>query len=171
MHGIEFLATEVSCWVRYKGHILKGRLDAIGNDLNIYDIKTTAEIEEGAFLRAAERLKYQFQGFTYTTIFGLQCFRWLGVEKQEPFSIAPFQVFSNMDWLTECAPIVIKAMDAIAWAKENKIYNDPYNEFKAIEPYRYKQGKKVEEENVNTQSWVPTHNPSENFTWGETNGA
>ena len=129
---------EVSGWYRINGKIVKGRADAL--DLNagiVYDLKTTKSINQKGFTYDADKLGYNFSAHNYMLIFECHTFKWVAVEKTEPYQLGLFQAFNNQPWIEGCLDRLLDTMAKLEWAIENDKFAGPYSTFVTIEPYRY----------------------------------
>lgn len=65
---------------------MRGTLDIL-NGNTAYDIKTTSETTEKAFIKKAIKLDYLRQSFVYKQLAGVDNFIFIGVSKKEPYNI------------------------------------------------------------------------------------
>lgn len=95
--GVTFDATEVMYHVDYNGVPLKAAIDGVAVDY-LWDIKTTDDCSPAGMLKAVRNYRYNLQAYWYRLVYELATgrrplgFRFLFVEKQEPFCTAVCEI-------------------------------------------------------------------------------
>lgn len=88
--------TEVAVFSKWKGLLLKGKVDIIGKDSEgrtfIADLKTTEDASPAEFPYSARRWNYIRQPAYYADLVGADKFYFIAVEKSAPFAVCVYEV-------------------------------------------------------------------------------